>query len=260
VIFIRLLFVAILAFPAAATAQQQNVSKQDVVRLLEKLQLEQNNPDALEGLGFRGEKLDLMLDHGQKLAQNRVILEFMADKLIGAQSGAQPADALGGLMTPLLRRGMPYLPIKEQRYFLNVEFTVMQAMNTTNCGRSVKETIAPQVFARSLAITTARLNAPALKEYLRVVRKASTTGVSKPKPPRMSEATKERVLERFATKLQDKAAEKGLSRAFARADVSLRQLSNREACQLGLLFVETVLDTTGADQRPMLQLFWRDFQ
>ena len=122
-IFIRLLFVAILAFPAAATAQQQNVSKQDVVRLLEKLQLEQNNPDALEGLGFRGEKLDLMLDHGQKLAQNRVILEFMADKLIGAQSGAQPADALGGLMTPLLRRGMPYLPIKEQRYFLNVEFT-----------------------------------------------------------------------------------------------------------------------------------------
>ena len=93
-----------------------------------------------------------------------------------------------------------------------------------------------------------------------MVRKASTTGVSKPKPPRMSEATKERVLERFATKLQDKAAEKGLSRAFARADVSLRQLSNREACQLGLLFVETVLDTTGADQRPMLQLFWRDFQ
>ena len=75
----------------------------------------------------------------------------------------------------------------------------------------------------------------------------------------MSDAQRTAVMARFTSALEARAAAKGLGRATARADENLKRLSNREACQLGILFVETILDTKGADQRPLLQLFWRDF-
>lgn len=258
-IFLRLLLVVLLAGPFAASAQEK-VRKSDVVRLLQKLQTEQNNPQALRAAGFEGEKLKLMLDHGTKLANNQTILEHMADQLINARNAPTPTNPVGGLLAPLLDRGMPYMPVSEQIYHMKVELTVMQAMSTANCGRSVKDTIAPEVFGRALVQTMARLNAPALKEYLRIVRKASTLGVSRPNPPRIADAKREKVLEGFASALEVTAAEKGLSRAYARSDTDMRGLSNREACGLGLLFIETIIDTKGPNQKPLLQLFWRDFQ
>ena len=253
----RLLLTAFLIWPLAGMTQE-DVRKSDVVRLLKKIQLEQNSRPALRAVGFEGAKLDLMLDHGRKLAGNTVILNFVADRLIAARSG-QLGGPVDEMLVPLLNRGMPYLPVKEQLYHLRVELTVMKALSPANCGRTVKETIAPQVLSQTLSRTIARLNAPALKEYLRVVRKASTLGVSRPRPPAMSNATREAVLLRFSQNIAAGAAQAGLSKSAARADVDIRRLSNQEACKLGILFVETILNTKGSDLRPLLELFWRDF-
>lgn len=257
-IFFRILCVILLSLPLMAAAQER-VRKSDVIRLLQKLQSEQNNPQALKALGFRGEKLDLMVDHGTRLANNQVILGHMADQLINARTGGAQPGAMGGLLAPLLDKGMPYMPVNEQIYHMKVELAVMSAMSTANCGRSVKNTISPEVFGRSLARTMARLNTPALKEYLRIVRKAATLGASKPNPPRISKATREKVLERFSATLEAKAAEQGLGRAFARADTEMHRLSNKDACNLGLFFINTIIATKGADLKPLLQLYWRDF-
>jgi hypothetical protein len=248
--------VSTLILPAAA----QEVRKSDVVRVLEGLHELPGIAESYRQTGFDAERTQIMVDHTRKIMANKGVSSFVADQLIAAQKGELNTAQLGGVVQPLIDRGLLHLPLKEQLYYLNVENTVIRALTKTNCGRVMKETVNPEAFSRDNQRVVARLNTPAMREYLRIVRKAAFTGVSRKSPPRISDRTRQRVSDKFFTGVLERAESENLTRQLEKSADSIRLLSNNDACRVGLMFVDAALEYEGPDKRTLIQLFLLGFE
>ena len=256
----RLCLSLMTAFMLALPAFAQEVRKSDIVRVLQSLHELPGIKEGYEQSGFDAERTALMLNHTRLMMANRNVANYVADKLIAARLGQPSTTQLGGVVQPLTDRGIAHLPLKEQIYFLQVETTVLRAMTTNNCGRAMKETINPETFSRDNQRVVSRLNTPALAEYLRILRKATITGASRKSPPRISYSTRERVSDRYFAAALARAEKENLMSQLQRSATSMNVLSNKDACRLGLMFVDTAIDFDGAEKRTLMQLFLLGFE
>lgn len=129
-------------------------------------------------LGFEGENLALAVAQYRRVFADRQIAEYVADRLIAARLGTLPmALATGGLMGPLIERGIGHLPTRDLAYFYKVENAVFNALPVRECGLSVKQRLSDRRLAEVSARAAARLNTPALKEYYRIQFDAARLGL-----------------------------------------------------------------------------------
>jgi hypothetical protein len=255
-LLLAITLVSTLILPVAA----QEVRKSDVVRVLESLHQLPGIAEGYQQSGFDAERTKIMLDHTRRIMANKGVSSFVADLLISAQKGELTTAQLGGVVQPLIDRGLLHLPLKEQLYYLKVETTVLRALSKSNCGRVMKETVNPEAFSRDNQRVVSRLNTPAMREYLRIVRKAAFTGVSRKSPPRISDRTRQRVSDRFFRGVLERAKSENLMRQLEKSAVSMRTLSNNDACRVGLMFVDAALEYEGPDKRTLIQLFLLGFE
>ena len=257
---LRLVCAAALAATMILPLNAQEVRKSDVVRVLEGLHELPGIALGYRQSGFDEERTAIMLEHTRKVMANKGVSSFVADQLIAARQGQPTTNQLGGVIQPLVDRGLPFLPLKEQVYFLKVETTVVRALTKSNCGRVMKETINPETFSRDNHRVVSRLNTPALREYLRILRKAAITGVSRKAPPKISNATRQKVSDIYFSDVIERAQAENLMRQLEKSAESMRLLSNNDACRLGLLFVDTAIAYDGPDKRTLIQLFLLGFE
>lgn len=258
--FVRLVLAAALAISCFLPAAAQDVQKPDIVRVLEQLHALPGIAEGYRLSGFDDERVAIMLDHTRLIMANKGVSSFVADQLIAAQMGQPNTNQLGGVVQPLIDRGLPHLPLKEQLYFLKVETTVVRALSKGSCGRVMKETINPETFSRENYRIVSRLNTPALREYLRILRKAAIIGVSRKSPPRISDRARETVSDSFFNDVLLRAKAENLMPQLEKSAVSMRALSNKDACRLGLMFVDTAIEYDGPDKRTLVQLFLLGFE
>jgi len=242
-----------------ASAQAQGVQRSDIVSLLQRLHELPGAGESYRLAGFDEERTEIMLTHRRTIMSHRGVAGFVADRLISAQSGQPNANQLGGVVQPLIDRGLPHLATKDQVYFLRVENTIMDALGTRLCGQTVKETVNPAIFARESFKVTARLNAPALREYTRILRQAAFTGLTKTNPPRISAAARERALEGFSAALVENAETDTVAQQLLLSHSAIARLSNKNACNLGKLFSETALNYEGPEKRTLIQMLFVGF-
>ena len=258
--FFRLLLAITLVFTLVLPAAAQEVRKSDIVRVLEGLHELPGIAEGYRQSGYDEERTKIMLDHSRRIMANKGVSSFVADQLIAAQKGELTTARLGGVVQPLIDRGLLHLPLKEQLYYLKVETTVIRALTKTNCGRVMKQTANPEAISRDNQRVVARLNIPAMREYLRIVRKAAFTGVSRKSPPRISEQTRKRVSDKFFGAVLERAKSENLMRQLEKSAVNMRSLSNNDACRIGLMFIDTALEYEGTDKRTLIQLFLLGFE
>lgn len=257
---LRFFLAAALATTLITPAAAQNVRKSDIVKVLERLH---ELPGVIEGYkrdGFDDERIVIVLSHTRLMMANKGVSGYVADQLIAASLGEPTVAHFGGVVQPLIDSGLPYLPLKEQLYYLSVERTLASALSVENCGRMMKKTLKPETFSRENNNALSRLNIPALREYFRILRKAAATGVSRKTPPRISDRTRERALAQYFSDVTARATAQRLIPQLEESSDSIRVLSNADACRLGLIFVDAALEYKGSDKKTLIQLYLLGFE
>lgn len=253
---LRGLALALMCLAASAAAQPSepvdaDVPREDILRLLAALPDYADFRSEMRALGFRGEKLDLAVAHAELIYRDPVIAGYVADRVIAAYGAPRSGSEAGGLVWPLIERGLPHLSTRELRYFHSVERVMMAALPVRDCGRIVRGRMPPAEFVRVMSRMAARLNTAGLRNYYDLQAKAARLGVTRP-PVEMSAARIDAVETRMAAALADRIATADNPRALERAIDNLDSSSNRRACTIGRLFMDIVMELEGPELRDTL--------
>lgn len=252
-IFAFLSWLALVGMTSAhAQAPEFTANRSDVIRLLGEF------PDfglirqEYAALGYTGEKLDLAVEQAALLYRDPVLAGYLADQLIAAYQSPQDVDpAAGGFVINLIRRGLGHLSTRELRYYYRVEQIMLQSLPERTCGRAVRDRLPPEKFSELVTRLAAGFTVESLREYYRIQAKAARFGVTR-KPVRQSAAKSAEVEARVNARLAEKIAQAKNSRALLSAVGNLERARNKDACQIGRLFMETVMELKGRELRDTL--------
>ncbi len=244
---------AIPVVPEPARAQQVEVRKSDIVRMLGQLPGIVPIREDMAALGFRGEKLDLAVDQFARMLNDPLIAGNIADRVIAANQTSVRSIRAGGLFWPLVDRGLGHLPPRDLRYFYLVEQTMLKALPERDCGLAIKERLSPDRLAVATGRVAARLNVGALRQYYRIQHKAARLGASRDMArlgPRDEARTVANINAAVGRALAGRADAAALRRAFENLD----RVGNRRACTAGRVFMDAVLSLEGRDLHQALIL------
>lgn len=237
-----------------ALAQQEaapTANRADIIRLLGELPDYADFRAEMRALGFRGEKLDLAVEHAELIYRDPVIAGYVADRVISAYETPDTGAEARGLIWPLIERGLPHLPTLELRYYHQVERVMMEALPDRDCGRIVRGRMPPRQFMRVMSRMSARLNTEGLRNYYRIQAKAARLGVTRD-PVGMSPERIDAVETRIAEGLSRRIAQSENPRRLLRAMDNLPRASNAQACLIGRMFTDIVMDLEGPALRDTL--------
>lgn len=242
----------ILAAPLAQA--QQPTEKADIVRLLGRMHEFVPIEEEFRALGFAGENLDLAMAQYKRVFNDPGIAGYVADRILATQQGTIPgAMQAGGLLGPLIDRGIGHLPTQELKYFYLVENEVFGALPYRECGLAVKQRLSDRRLADATARAAARLNTPALREYYRIQYKAARLGLTRD-AKRLSPARNariEKIIGDIVFSREGDARSQSLMRTFATPE----RATHRQACEAGRMIMDTVLSMEGNDLRDALIYF-----
>ncbi len=248
------LLVALCVFAASAFADPVAPSRDDVIRMMQKIAAQSPVRAELEALGFRGENLELAVKQSQVFVQDKGIAGYMADRLIAANKGQIPKGARsGGLVDPLVDRGISHLSLNEMRLFYRVEQSVVNALPTRECGRAMKGKPQTERQYKIASQVEAQMKPAILREYYRIQLKAARLGL-RHRAKRLTPERQAQVIEKIFTRLAERVADSKDARGLIAAYQNIHRVSNRRACAAGRLFMETVLSLKGNDLRDALIL------
>ncbi|WP_135504353.1 hypothetical protein [Roseovarius aestuariivivens] len=243
-----------LSLVAPLQAQESDApraTRADVIRLLGELPDYADFRAEMYALGFRGEKLDLAVAQAELVYRDPVIAGYVADRVMAAFDAPETVTEARGLVWPLIQRGLPHLSTRELRYYHQVEKVMMEALSARECGLIVRDRMPPRQFARVMSRTAARLNTEGLRNYYRIQAKAARLGVTR-KPVQMSAARIDGVETRMAEALSKRIGEADNPRALLRAIDNLPRAGNAQACAIGRMFMDIVMDLEGQELRDAL--------
>lgn len=205
-------------------------------------------------LGFEGENLELAMEQYRRVFADPDIAAYVADRLIEAYSG-QLSSALdaGGLIGPLVERGLGHLPTRDLAYFYEVENAIFNAMPVRICGLTVKQRVSERQLSDQSARLAARLNTPALRQYYNIQYQAARLGLTHEQivlTPAQRASAQQLIGERIFENVDD-ADTARLLRAFENP----RRASNRQACEAARTVMNKVLTLEGAELREALLYF-----
>ncbi|MEL7256805.1 MAG: hypothetical protein AAFN80_03045 [Pseudomonadota bacterium] len=252
--FLSLLTWLLLAVVSPAYAQTPEITanRGDVIRLLGEIPDFALIRQDYEALGYSGEKLDLAVEQAGLLYRDPVLAGYLADQLIAAYQSPESVDRnSGGLVIGLIRRGLGHLSTRELRYYYRVEQIMLQSLPERTCGRAVRDQLSPEKFSELVTRLAAGFTVESLREYYRIQAKAARFGVTRD-PVLLSPAKSIEVEDRVNGRLAEKIAQSKNSRALRSAIGNLERARNKQACQIGRLFMETVMELEGRELRETL--------
>lgn len=243
-----------MAFAPPAMAQDAPPSKADLVRLLQRMGEFVPIRAEFAALGFEGENLELAVEQHARVFGDPQIASYVADRILAAYAGSIPsASEAGGLLGPLIDRGIGHLPTVELEYFYKVENTVFNALPVRECGLAVKQRVSEQQLSTATARVAARLNTPALRQYYKIQYKAARLGL-RHEAVRLSPGRESKIERKIGEKIFEgpgDARREELIRTFENP----RRASNRQACEAGRLIMQAVMAMQGRDLREALIYF-----
>ncbi|MEM7074902.1 MAG: hypothetical protein AAF484_07435 [Pseudomonadota bacterium] len=241
-------------FSASAVAQAQSEitpNRDDIIRLLGQIPDVAPIREELQELGYEGENLDLAVAQAELVYRDPVLAGFIADQVIVAFLEPERVGEAGGLLWPLVERGLGHLPTRELRFYYRVERSLIGGLPRQACGRAIRNRLPPERFAELITRAAARLNTSGLREYYRIQAKAARLGVE-----RMPvQFTRERAVateDNINTRLRASIEASDNPAPLLRALDDLDNASNRQACTIGKLFLDTVLTMQGREGRDAL--------
>ena len=157
----------------------------------------------------------------------------------------------GGLIWPLVEQGLGHLSTRELRFYYRVERSLIGGLPVQVCGRAVRSRLSPERFAELITRAAARLNTSGLREYYRIQAEAARFGVQRD-PVRLSDARTAEIEDQINTRLRERIETTARPAALLGALDDLGDATNRQACQIGKLFLETVVEIQGQDGRDAL--------
>ncbi|MFN3207804.1 MAG: hypothetical protein ACE369_02155 [Roseovarius sp.] len=251
--FIAVIACLLLAGTVGALSQERDtqMERREVIRLLGQLPDIAPVREDLQRLGFRGENLALAVRQAELLYRDPVIAGYVADRVIAAFEDPTSVQVADGLMWPLIERGLGHLTTGELKFYYTVERTIMEAMTVRQCGLAVSHRMRPQHFAEVTSRVAARMNTEALKEYYRIQAKAARIGARRA-PVRLSAAEIRRVEERVQAVMTRSIEATDRAGRLMAAMVNLDRASTTDACAIGRLFLNTVLQFEGRALRESL--------
>jgi len=93
-------------FGNMSAAQQQAPTRSDLIDLIGQMPELSRTREELSKLGYKGEQLDLAVEHEQQLLKDKVVAGYIADRLLALYNGNLPtAWAPEGLISPLFDVG-----------------------------------------------------------------------------------------------------------------------------------------------------------
>ena len=243
-----------LAFALPVAAQQVDPNREDIIRLLARMDEFVPVEEEFKSQGFEGENLRLAMEQYRRVFGDREIAEYLADRLISAYAGTLPSAAeAGGLLGPLIDRGITHLPTRDLAYFYRVENVVFNALPVRECGLAVKQRLSDRRLADVTARVAARLNSPALEQYYRIQYDAARLGLTR----QMRQLTPEQSA-RIEAKIGARifaGNESEESLKLIRIFENPRRATNRAACEAGRTIMSAVLTMEGQDLRDALLFF-----
>lgn len=236
---------------AAPQDEEITANRADIIRLLGELPDIAPIREELRAVGFRGANLELAVKQAELIYRDPILAGHVADQVIAAFQTPQSVQAAGGLMWPLVERGLGHLTTRELKFYYQVEQAMIKALSVRQCGLAVRDRLSDERFADVTSRTAARLNTPALKEYYRIQAKAARLGVQR-QPVRMSAASITRVEERITARMTRSIEASNNPRALLLAMSNLERASNSQACAIGRLFMDVVMQLEGRALRDTL--------
>ena len=251
--FLAVLAWLILACTGLAAAQEKTTGseRQEVIRLLGQLPDIAPIREDLRLLGFSGENLELAVSQAELFYRDPVIAGYVADQIIAAFEDPTAVRVSDGLMWPLIERGLGHLPTRDLKFYYTVERKIMETLTIRQCGMAVSNRMRPARFAELTSRVAARLNTEALQKYYRIQAKAARVGARRA-PVRLSDTATQRVEERIQASMTRSIQATDRAGDLMVAMMNLDQASNTEACAIGRLFMNTVLQFEGRALRDTL--------
>lgn len=222
------------------------VTRADLIRMLGRLYDDIPIRDDLAALGFRGEKLDLAVNQAKRVLRDPDVAGYVADRVLALQSGSAPppARATQGLLWGLMDRGISHLPLRDLKYYYEVEQAVLNAMDMRDCGLAVRERLTAEQLSTATARVAARLNVNALRTYYDIQLRAAQLGATRPPlrlSPARAEAAERSIFEALARLIASRNDADRLMRTFSQLD----RANNASACTAGRAFIDAVLTLRG---------------
>ena len=239
------------AADSGAAARALPVTKADVVRFLHELPEVAPIEAEMRSLGFSGENLALAVQQTESFYTDPQIADYIAGRVLSFYGGAEMPGSANGLIWPLIARGVGHLPSRELVYYYNIERTMIGAMPKAQCGRAVRDRLSPQAFSDEMSRVAARLETKALREYYRIELKAARLGVGRP-PVTLGAPTRTRIERRISEQVDLLVEASEHPERLRGAMVHIDSVSNAQACEIGLMFYQAVMNMRGADQRKAL--------
>lgn len=251
-----LALLAWLMFAGTGLAAQQAdtsppVKRSDIIRLLGQIPDIAPIREELMALGFRGENLELAVKQSETIYRDPLIAGHIADRVIAAYETPRGVAQAGGLVWPLIERGLGHLSTRELKFYYRVEQAMIKAMPVRQCGLAVRNRLSDQRFAEVTARLAARLHTPSLREYYRIQLKAARLGAQR-QPVRLSDAAVRRVEAQINAALTRRIAASDNPRGLLSAIENLDRAGNAQACTVGRLFMDIVLELEGRELREAL--------
>ena len=235
-----------------ATSQEEALKRSDLIELMGKIPEMSRVRERLEKQGYTGRKLDLAVDHETRLMNDKVVAGYFADRLIALYNGNLPPGwAPDGLIGPLFEAGYTNLPRREQVFYFQVQRSLLQAMETRDCGLLMKGRMTERRLERVLGSAESRLSADTLKRYYQLQRTAIRTGVSRA-PRKLSPADSARIQERLNMALRARIEGDESLASVGAAFENMNRASAAQACQAGIVFYETALSLKGRELEHVL--------
>ena len=251
ILLVIALLVSVTSGALWAQTADPRASRADVIRLLGQLPEFSPIREEFQALGYEGENLELAVKQAELLYRDPVLAGYLADRLIEAFESPQSVRAPDGLITGLIRNGLGHLSTSELRYYYRVEQIMLQSLPTRTCGRAVKDRLSPAKFSELVSRMAAGFSPKSLREYYRVQAKAARFGATR-KPVRQGREKSAAVEERVNARLAQKISQRSDQRQLLAAVGNLDRARNKQACQIGRLFMETVMELKGRELRDTL--------
>ena len=242
-----------LSLPLAAK-EQAAADRADIIRLLARMTEFMPVEREFRALGFEGENLELAMEQHRRVFADPEIAAYVADRLIAVHEGRLPMPReAGGLLGPLVDRGVGHLPRADLIYFYKVENTIFNALSKRDCGLVVKRRLSEQRLADATARLAARLNTPALREYYRIQYRAAQLGLTH-EMIRLSPEENARIERMIGDRIFEDAKDEEI-RDFIRIFQNPRRTTNRQACRAGRTIMNKVMMLEGRDLQDALIYF-----
>ncbi|MEM6481410.1 MAG: hypothetical protein AAF681_06150 [Pseudomonadota bacterium] len=235
----------------AQDAGEFEPNRADIVRLLGEVPDYAPIREELIALGFEGENLELAVSHAELVYRDPVLAGHVADQVISAFLDPGNAQVAGGLIWPMVERGLGHLNARELRFYYRVERSLIGGLPVRDCGRAVRNRLPPARFAELITRAAARLNTSGLREYYRIQARAARFGIQR-EPVRLSQGRADDVEAEINAQIRASIERSGQPSSLLTALDDLNDATNRQACEIGKLFLETVVAMSGQDGRDAL--------